>query len=213
MTEGLPELAFPADRPLLERELDPDPFAQFRTWLEEAEAADIRFPNAMTLATATPEGRPSARNVLLRGFDERGFTFFTNYESRKGRQLDANPHAALVFLWKELERQVCVTGVVERTSAEESADYFATRPEGARLAAWTSAQSRVLESREALEERYLEMEERFRGREITLPAHWGGFRLSPDAIEFWQGRLHRLHDRMRYSRQAGGGWRIERLWP
>ncbi|MGQ0670677.1 MAG: pyridoxamine 5'-phosphate oxidase [Actinomycetota bacterium] len=203
----------PYARTLTRRDLDPDPFAQFRTWLEAAEAAGVRMPNAMTLATASPDGRPSARSVLLRGLDERGFVFFTNYESRKGRQLSENPHAALVFLWKDLERQVCVTGAVERTSREESEEYFRTRPRDARLGAWASRQSAVIGSRAELDTRFEELARRNPGENIPLPPFWGGFRLFPDTIEFWQGRPHRLHDRFRYSRQPEEGWLIERLSP
>ena len=203
----------PYARTLTRRDLDPDPFAQFRTWLEAAEAAGVRMPNAMTLATASPDGRPSARSVLLRGLDERGFVFFTNYQSRKGRQLSENPHAALVFLWKDLERQVCVTGTVERTSREESEAYFRTRPRDARLGAWASRQSAVLGSRAELEARFEELVRLYPGDDVPLPPFWGGFRLFPDTIEFWQGRSHRLHDRFRYSRQAEEGWAIERLSP
>lgn len=203
----------PHTRTLKRRDLDPDPFAQFRAWLEAAEAAGVRMPNAMTLATASPDGRPSARSVLLRGIDERGFVFFTNYESRKGRQLSENPHAALVFLWKDLDRQVCVTGTVERTSRDESEAYFRTRPRDARLGAWASRQSAVIGSRGELEARFEELARRYPGEDVQLPPFWGGFRLFPDTIEFWQGRQHRLHDRFRYSRQPEEVWAIERLSP
>ena len=203
----------PNTRTLTRRDLDPDPLAQFRAWLEAAEAAGVRMPNAMTLATASLDGRPSARSVLLRGLDERGFVFFTNYESRKGRQLSENPHAALVFLWKDLERQVCVTGTVERTSREESEAYFRTRPRDARLGAWASRQSAVIGSRTELEARFEELARRYPGEDVQLPPFWGGFRLFPDTIEFWQGRRHRLHDRFRYSRQPEEVWAIERLSP
>lgn len=201
------------ERALDEADIDRDPIEQFRRWLGAAEGAGIPLPNAMTLATSTPNGRPSARNVLLRGVDSRGFVFFTNYESRKAGELEGNPRAALVFLWRELERQVCVEGTVERTTEEESANYFATRPDGARLAAWTSEQSRVLASRAALEARYGEVEAEFRGADVPLPPFWGGFRLTPDSIEFWQGRSHRLHDRLRYARGPEGAWVVQRLWP
>jgi len=213
MSEEFPEDVFAGERELIESQVHPDPIVQFARWLGDAEATGIELPNAMTLATASPHARPSARNVLLRGFDARGFVFFTNYESRKASELEANPHAALVFYWKELERQVCVTGSVERATRDESAAYFASRPEGARLAAWTSRQSRPVASREELEERYQETAERFRGDEVPLPPFWGGFRLVPDTIEFWQGRTHRLHDRLRYTRQPDGAWLVERLWP
>ena len=185
---------------------------QFNSWLDVAEASGVPMPNAMGLATADAEGRPSVRHVLLRGVDD-GFVFFTNYESRKGRQLSENPHAALVFLWKALERQVNVTGPVARVSSEESDAYFRTRPREARIGAWASPQSRVLGSREELDARVEEIEDRYPG-EIPLPPFWGGYRLTPESIEFWQGRAHRLHDRFRYSKDAGGDdWRIERLSP
>ena len=200
------------ERALHRRDLQPDPMAQFTSWLGDAEAAGVPLPNAMGLATADGEGRPSVRHVLLRGVDD-GFVFFTNYESRKGRQLSENPQAALVFLWKALERQVNVTGTVARVSTEESEAYFRTRPREARIGAWASPQSRVLASREELAARVGEIEARYPD-EIPLPPFWGGYRLTPDSIEFWQGRLHRLHDRFRYSRDAGGGdWRADRLSP
>jgi pyridoxamine 5'-phosphate oxidase len=200
------------ERALRRRDLHPDPMAQFTFWLGDAEAAGVPLPNAMGLATADAEGRPSVRHVLLRGVDD-GFVFFTNYESRKGRQLSENPHAGLVFLWKALERQVNVTGTVARVSAEESEAYFRTRPREARIGAWASPQSRVLASREELDARVGEIEDRYPD-EIPLPPFWGGYRVTPDSIEFWQGRIHRLHDRFRYSRDAGGGdWRVERLSP
>lgn len=198
---------------LSQRDLDPDPIAQFRVWLEEARAAGIVFPETMALATADADGRPSVRHVLLRGLDERGFVFYTNYESRKSRELADNPRAALAFYWRELERQVCVTGTVERTTRDESEAYFQTRPREARLGAWASRQSEVAASREELDERYREMEERFPGDDVPLPPHWGGFRLSPDTVEFWKGREHRLHDRIRYARRPDGAWIIERLYP
>jgi pyridoxamine 5'-phosphate oxidase len=198
---------------MLERDLDPDPFVQFARWLAEAETAGIPLANAVTLATATREGRPSARNVLLRDFDERGFVFYTNYRSRKALELSENPNASLVFLWKELDRQVCVTGSVERTSREESERYFRTRPREARLGAWASPQSEVIGSRAELDERFQEMATTYPGDDVPLPPFWGGYRLKPDTIEFWQSRLHRLHDRLRYSRRSDGVWVIERLSP
>jgi pyridoxamine 5'-phosphate oxidase len=200
------------ERALHRRDLHSDPMAQFTSWLGDAEAAGVPLPNAMGLATADARGRPAVRHVLLRRVDD-GFVFFTNYESRKGRQLSENPHAALVFLWKALERQVNVTGTVARVSTEESEAYFRTRPREARIGAWASPQSRVLASREELDARVGEIEDRFPD-EIPLPPFWGGYRLMPDSIEFWQGRVHRLHDRFRYSRDAGAGdWRVERLSP
>jgi pyridoxamine 5'-phosphate oxidase len=195
-------------------DLHSDPFKQFGAWFAAALAADIRDVNAMTVATATGDGKPSARIVLLKGFDERGFAFFTNYDSEKGRQLEANPHAALCFFWVKLERQVRITGSVERTSREDSAAYFHSRPAGARLGAWVSKQSEVIDSRQILDARLEQMKERFEGEgEISLPPHWGGYRVKPDQIEFWQGRPNRLHDRFRYSRRADGTWQIDRLAP
>lgn len=194
-------------------DLHSDPFKQFGAWFAAALAADIRDVNAMSLATATPDGKSSVRIVLLKGFDERGFTFFTNYDSEKGKHLEANPYAALVFFWPKLERQVRVSGSVERTSREDSAAYFHSRPPGARLGAWVSKQSAVIDSRQILDARLEQMEERFEDGEIPLPPHWGGYRLSPDQIEFWQGRPNRLHDRFRYSRRADGTWQIDRLAP
>lgn len=208
---------FHEDRPLDREDLLGDPIEQFRRWLADAEAAEVPLPNAMALATADAEGRPSVRNVLLRGVDERGFEFFTNYDSRKGRQLAANPHAGLVFLWKELDRQVSLNGPVTRTSATESDAYFATRPRDAQLGAWASNQSEVLAGRGELEERLAEVGARFPGA-VPRPEHWGGFLLTPVAIEFWQGRRHRLHDRLRFTALARTGttgerWRVERLSP
>ncbi len=194
--------------------LDPDPVVQFGRWFDEAVRAGLPEPNAMTLATASAEGRPSARMVLLKGFDARGFVFFTNYESRKGAELAANPWAALVFHWGPLERQVRVEGRVERTGREESAAYFRSRPLGSRLGALASAQSRVLPDRGTLERRVAELEARHAAGEVPLPDFWGGYRLVPDALELWQGRPDRLHDRFRYTRRDGvPGWAIERLSP
>jgi pyridoxamine 5'-phosphate oxidase len=201
----------PDDEALTERDLDPDPITQFRRWFEDARDAGIPFPEAMALATADAHGRPSVRHVLMRGLDERGFVFYTNYGSRKGRQIAENPNGAAVFLWRELERQVGVTGTIERVSTEESGAYFQTRPREARLGAWASRQSEVVASRAALDARYREMEARFPD-EVPLPQHWGGFRLRPEAIEFWKGRRFRLHDRFRYTRTPDG-WTIERLYP
>ena len=194
-------------------DVDPDPFAQFGRWLQRAIDAEPGEPNAMTLATSSVEGRVSARVVLLRGFDQKGFVFYTNYESRKGRQLAENPQAALVFYWGLLQRQVCIAGRVEPVSREESQAYFNSRPRDHRIGAWASQQSRILEDRSELDARVRELEERFGGEEIPLPPYWGGFRVVPHTIEFWQGRPSRLHDRLRYSRREVGVWQIERLYP
>jgi pyridoxamine 5'-phosphate oxidase len=195
-----------------EKDVSINPFDQFGRWLAEAQAAETVEVNAMVLATATPAGRPSARVVLLRGFDERGFVFFTDYRSRKGEELETNPRAALAFYWGELERQVRIEGTVTRTTIEESASYFRTRPMGSRLGAWTSYQSRPIGSREELEADLQEVERRFSGPEVPLPPHWGGYRVSPECFEFWQGRESRLHDRIRYLRD-GSLWKIDRLSP
>jgi pyridoxamine 5'-phosphate oxidase len=197
--------------PLERADLDDDPIAQFGRWFEEAVRAGVPLPNAMALATAGADARPSVRHVLLRGLDARGFAFYTNLDSRKGRELAENPYAALVFLWKRLDRQVTVRGRVERVSDAESDVYFADRPRGAQLGAWASPQSQVLASREDLERRVREVDARF-PHAVPRPPNWGGLRLVPDELEFWQGREDRLHDRFRYARSAEG-WRIERLAP
>ena len=189
-----------------------DPIEQFRGWFDDALAANLHEPNAMTIATATPEGHPSARIVLIKGFDERGFVFYTNYGGRKARELEENPHCALVFYWGELERQVRVEGRVSRVSEGESDAYFASRPRGSQLGAWASEQSRSVENRSALERRLRELEREYEGREIPRPPFWGGYRVEPEIVEFWQGRENRLHDRLLYCRSAEG-WRVERLQP
>jgi pyridoxamine 5'-phosphate oxidase len=189
-----------------------DPLAIFQAWFEEAARAGIEVPEAMTLATSTADGAPSARMVLLKGADENGFVFYTGYESRKSGELAENPRAALVFYWRPLGRQVRVEGAVERVSEAESAAYFATRPRGSQLAAWASHQSSPLAGRDELDGRYAELEREYEGREVPLPPHWGGFRLRPEAYEFWQHRENRLHDRVRYTR-AREGWRAELLSP
>jgi pyridoxamine 5'-phosphate oxidase len=193
-------------------QLDDDPLAQFGRWFGEAERADLIEPNAMTLATSSPDGRPSARIVLLKGFGPDGFVFFSNYASRKGDELAANPNAALVFWWPPLERQVRLEGRVERTTTEESEAYWASRPLGSRLAALASAQSQVLAGREQLVRRVEELATRHRDGDVPLPEAWGGYRLVPDAFEFWQGQPNRLHDRFRYTRRQDG-WLVERLSP
>lgn len=217
-------------------DLDADPLAQFNKWFQQstgtrrsgrvrkflirlyksllmmtgAEATEV---NAATLATADKDGRPSARIVLLKGLDERGFIFFTNYDSHKGRELAENPHAALVFYWVEQERQVCIAGEVARIARTESEAYFKTRPRGSRVAAWASHQSEVVESRAVLEERWEDMNRKFPGEDVPMPPYWGGYVLSPKRVEFWQGCPNRLHDRFRYSKQPDNSWQIERLSP
>jgi pyridoxamine 5'-phosphate oxidase len=193
--------------------LDPDPLAQFKKWLQQAVDADVPEPSAMTLSTVDGDGQPSSRIVLLKGLDERGFSFFTNYESRKARELAANPRASLLFLWKELERQVAIRGRVSKLSAEESETYFKMRPRGSRLGAWASHQSQVIASRDVLDEKLRQLEQKYPGEEVPRPPHWGGYVLAPAEIEFWQGRPNRLHDRFRYARQADGRWKLERLSP
>ncbi len=195
-----------------ERDLDSDPLRQFERWFEEAREGGVEVPEAMALATATADAKPSARMVLLKGADDRGFAFYTSYESRKGGELDANPHAALLFHWQPLGRQVRVEGRVERLTAAESEAYFRTRPAESRLAAWASPQSRPLADRAELERLYADAAERFGEAEVPLPPHWGGLRLLPDAYEFWQRGENRLHDRVRYERD-GAGWTRVRLGP
>lgn len=201
------------ERPLNESDVAGAPFGQFATWMTDALDAGLAFPNAMTLATASPDGGPSARTVLLKGFDDRGFVFFSNYESTKGRQLASNPRAALVFYWFELERQVRITGRVDRVSEAESDEYFASRPPGSRIGAWASRQSEVIADRSALEQAASEVRSRFPDGDIPRPPHWGGYRLLPEEVEFWQGRADRLHDRLRYRRDLEGAWLLERLSP
>jgi pyridoxamine 5'-phosphate oxidase len=196
-----------------ESALAEDPIAQFQEWYAEAEAAGITEPNAMALATVAADGTPSARMVLLRGADERGFVFYTNHGSRKAMELAGNPRAALVFYWEPLHRQVRVEGRVERVSEREARDYFATRPRGSQIAAWASRQSSALASREELEAEFQRMEREFAGSDVPLPPFWGGFRIAPVIVELWQGRANRLHDRVRYERDGGGSWRKSRLAP
>jgi pyridoxamine 5'-phosphate oxidase len=197
---------------LLERDVDPDPLHQFTAWFDEARAAGVFEPEAMALATATPEGAPSARMVLLKGFDERGFVFFTNYGSRKADELESNPQAALLFHWKEIGRQVRIEGSVERVSAEETAAYVRTRGRASQLGALASPQSREIGSREELEALVTDVEQRY-GAELPIPDSWGGYRLDPQVYELWQHGEARLHDRLRYRRDSGGEWAVNRLAP
>ena len=198
---------------LAERDLHKNPIEQFRIWFEQAKSAKITEPNAMTLATATADGIPSARIVLLKGFDEQGFVFFTNYESPKGEDLEENPNVALVFYWAELERQVRISGTAAKTSREVSEAYFATRPRDSQLGAWASEQSTVIPNRRFLEEQLESLTKWYEGQEIPAPPYWGGYRVRPEAIEFWQGRHSRLHDRLVFTRVDESKWEIERLSP
>jgi pyridoxamine 5'-phosphate oxidase len=198
---------------LLETDLAKDPFRQFEKWFQEAEAAKIPEPNAFTLATVGPEGRPSARTVLLKGLDGRGFVFYTNHDSRKGRELAHQPRVTLLFAWLPLERQVNIEGTATRVSREETEAYFHSRPRASQLGAWASAQSTVLSSRAPLESAYAALETKYAGQTIPVPPFWGGYRVAPDRVEFWQGRRSRLHDRLRYVRSPDGSWTPERLSP
>lgn len=200
-------------RTLEDSDLLDDPIELFRRWFDDAARAGMPQPNAMTLATADADGRPSARVVLLKGVDDRGFQFFTNYESRKAGELIANPHAALVFLWIPMERQVRIVGDVVRLDAEESDAYFASRPRGSQVGAWASRQSQPLPRRDELEERWQQLEDRYGHDPVPRPEHWGGFLVVPREIEFWQGRENRLHDRFVYTPADGAGWRRQRLQP
>ncbi|HVK46215.1 MAG TPA: pyridoxamine 5'-phosphate oxidase [Pseudobacter sp.] len=200
-------------RSLSEHDVQPDPLQQFGVWWDEAVSSKIEEVNAMTLATASVDGLPAARIVLMKGYDRRGFMFFTNYESFKGQQLAENPRACLVFFWKELERQVRITGLVEKLSEKESDEYFSSRPEGSRLGAWVSPQSQVIENRQWLDIEEAKKKDEFSGKEIARPAHWGGYLVKPVIVEFWQGRPSRLHDRIQYTLGEKGEWLIERLAP
>lgn len=199
-------------RGLRETDVDPDPIEQFRRWYRYAKWARIHQPHAFALATAD-EARPAARMLLMKGFDRCGFVFYTNYESRKGRELEKNPRAAMLFFWSELHRQVRIEGVVSRLTREESEAYFHSRPRGSQLGAWASMQSRPLDSRDTLIRREREFAKKFAGGPVPLPPYWGGYRLTPDRFEFWQGRRYRLHDRVVYELEDGGRWRIIRLYP
>jgi pyridoxamine 5'-phosphate oxidase len=216
----MPETVSPADlrreyaaRPLRRNNLAANPFDQFRLWFQEAINAELLEPNAMSLATSDPTGKTTVRTVLLKAFDERGFVFFTNYCSKKAVQLADNPHAGLLFPWLALERQVSLSGKAEKISTAESLAYFASRPFGNRLGAWVSLQSSIIPSRKFLEHKFEEMKSRFANGEVPLPDFWGGYRVVPDSIEFWQGSPNRLHDRFEYVRQAAGTWKIQRLSP
>ena len=193
--------------------VNPNPIKQFEEWFQAAIDAKLPLPEAMSLATVNREGKPSARMVLLKHVDQSGFVFFTNYRSSKAKELETNANAALVFFWPQLERQVRVEGTVTKTSAEESQEYFASRPRGSQIGAWASPQSQVIATRAELEQRQAELEELYRGREVEWPEHWGGFCLRPDRIEFWKGRSDRLHDRLLYERQPDESWSIKRLAP
>jgi pyridoxamine 5'-phosphate oxidase len=198
---------------LWETDIEPNPIDQFQKWWTEAVNSQIDEVNAMTLATASSDGMPSARIMLLKGFDKNGFVFFTNYKSYKAMHLEENPKACLVFFWKELERQVRITGLVKRVSEKDSDEYFLSRPSGSQIGAWTSSQSQVIESREWLENRYLQLTEEYKQKKLKRPPHWGGYVVTPVIIEFWQGRPSRLHDRIQYSLEEDGSWKIERLSP
>jgi pyridoxamine 5'-phosphate oxidase len=198
---------------LVESEIEADPIKQFNTWWQDALEAKISEVNAMIVATASADGMPSARTMLLKGFSEKGFVFFTNYNSYKGQQLAENPKACLVFFWKELERQVRVTGLIEKTSLEENDTYFQSRPKESQVGALASPQSQVIESRQWLDDRYKKLTDQFENTTIQRPEHWGGFLVKPVIVEFWQGRPGRLHDRIQYTILEDGGWKIERLAP
>jgi pyridoxamine 5'-phosphate oxidase len=198
---------------LSEKDLHPNPLEQFQRWFQQTLQAGVLEPNAAVLATADAAGKPSARMILVKAVDDRGFSFFTNYGSRKARELTENPHAGLVFPWIDLERQVCIAGSISKLSRDESAAYFKMRPRGSRLGAWASNQSQVIASRAELEERLKHLEARYPAEDIPTPPNWGGYLLAPVEIEFWQGRPNRLHDRLRYAKQPDNTWRLERLAP
>ena len=197
---------------LNESDIASNPIQQFTKWWNDALASEVLEVNAMTLATSTKSGKPSARIVLLKGFDEKGFVFFTNYESNKGKALAENPNAALIFFWKEIERQIRIEGTTEKISAAESDEYFFSRPEGSRIGAWASPQSRIINNRNVLEENVQRFSNEFKNS-IPRPPHWGGYRVMPELIEFWQGRSNRLHDRIQYTKTGSGSWKVDRLAP
>ncbi len=197
---------------LNENEAASNPLEQFSKWWNDAVKSEILEVNAMTLATSTKNGKPSARIVLLKGFDERGFVFFTNYDSKKGETLAGNPYAALIFFWKEIERQIRIEGTVEKVSAEESDAYFFSRPEGSRIGAWASPQSKIIKNRSVLDDNVEKYKTEFKNS-IPRPPHWGGYRVMPELMEFWQGRSNRLHDRLQYTKTASGSWKVDRLAP
>jgi pyridoxamine 5'-phosphate oxidase len=197
---------------LNESDVASNPIEQFARWFNEALTSEIIEVNAMTLATSSKDGKPSARIVLLKGFDERGFVFFSNYESKKGKALAENPNAALIFFWKEIERQIRIEGVIEKISAAESDEYFFSRPEGSRLGAWASPQSKIIKNRDVLEENVQRFSNEFKNS-IPRPPHWGGYRVMPELMEFWQGRSNRLHDRIQYTKTGSGSWKVDRLAP
>ena len=198
---------------LLETDVNSNPIEQFNSWFQQALDANIIEPNAMTIATATPDGKPTARIVLLKGVSPQGFVFYTNYESQKGQQLINNPYAALVFLWDKLERQVRIEGKVEKLTKEESEKYFHSRPQASQLGAWASDQSRVIPNREVLEQKLADLKTEYENTTVPIPEYWGGFRVVPNRIEFWQGRPSRLHDRLAYDLQGDNSWEISRLAP
>ena len=198
---------------LLEEDLDPDPFKQFESWFNTALESEFVHADAFSLSTSSPDGKPAARMLLLKGFDENGFVFYTNSESRKGKELASNPYCTICFWWDKLERQVRIEGRVEKVPDSEADAYFATRPRGSQIGAWASEQSRTISDRGYLEKRFEEIEDKYRDREVPRPAYWNGYRLIPDSIEFWQGRPNRLHDRLRYKLQEDGSWVIDRLAP
>jgi pyridoxamine 5'-phosphate oxidase len=209
----MPDLILKDATPGLRKsDLDPNPFTQFSKWYDEVLKSDLILPNSVALATATAGGVPSARMVLLKEFDERGFVFYTNYDSRKSQEMEENPYAALLFYWAALDRQIRIAGSVQRVSREESEAYFQTRPLDSRLGAWASNQSSVIANREVLENRMKALTEEYENREVPLPPNWGGYRLAPESFEFWQSRPSRLHDRLRYTKREGD-WIIERLAP